>query len=175
VDVILREAWLVTLGEVKTNWKELQMSFMHYGQNIVTKEDLSLSKTLISAKSLKKIVKSEVGKISVMWGMEQMHIIKQEFTREQWNWLQELLLVFHGGFQEQKGIPPTRDYDHQIPIEVGVDLVNVRPYRYSHVLTNKIEPQVINMLALGIIRPSNSPYSSPIILVKKRRELEVLF
>ena len=32
---------------------------------------------------------------------------------------------------------------------------------------NEIEKQVIDILNVGIIRPSNSPYSSLVILVKK--------
>lgn len=42
------------------------------------------------------------------------------------------------------------------------------PYRYPNYQKTKIEKLVDNMLRSGIIRPSVSPYSSPIILVKKK-------
>lgn len=34
VDIILRVAWLQTLGEVKANWGTLQMSFYHQNKQI---------------------------------------------------------------------------------------------------------------------------------------------
>lgn len=43
----------------------------------------------------------------------------------------------------------------------------LRPYRYPQLQKNEIEKQVAEMLSTGVIRPSNSPYSSPVILKKK--------
>ncbi|BAT88155.1 hypothetical protein VIGAN_05160100 [Vigna angularis var. angularis] len=37
-----------------------------------------------------------------------------------------------------------------------------------HVLKNEIEKQVADMLQTWVIRPSISPYSSPVIMVKKK-------
>lgn len=70
-------------------------------------------------------------------------------------------------FTEPTKLPPYREVDHRIPIKAGVDPINVRPYRYLHLQKNEIEKQVAEMLSIGVIRPSNSPYSSPVILVKK--------
>jgi hypothetical protein len=40
-------------------------------------------------------------------------------------------------------------------------------YRYPQLLKDKVEHQCMNMLAQGVIRPSTSPFSSPVLLVKK--------
>jgi len=45
--------------------------------------------------------------------------------------------------------------------------VAVRPYRYAQLLKDEIEVQRRAMLVQGIIRPSTSAFSSPVLLVRK--------
>jgi len=46
--------------------------------------------------------------------------------------------------------------------------INIKPYRYSPTQKDEIERQIKEMLSNGIIRPSQSPFASPVILVKKK-------
>ena len=78
-----------------------------------------------------------------------------------------LINSFQDLFKESKGLPPSRVHDHCIPLVPGSEPVSVRPYRYPHFQKIEIEQQVEEMLKSGIVRPSNSPYSSPVLLVKK--------
>ena len=65
VDVILGVAWLETLGEVKINWKSLSMSYKQDEHLVRLQGDPSLTKVVISPKSLLKI--NQIEAVSVLW------------------------------------------------------------------------------------------------------------
>ncbi|KAK8937349.1 hypothetical protein KSP39_PZI012721 [Platanthera zijinensis] len=69
-------------------------------------------------------------------------------------------------FEVPTGLPPARPTDHAIPLQPGT--VSVCPYRYDHVQKDVIEWLVHEMLMGGLIRPSASPFSILVLLVRKR-------
>jgi hypothetical protein len=83
------------------------------------------------------------------------------------NLMESLLLDFADIFEAPRGLPPQRRHDHRIHLLPGTAPVVVRPYRYPQLLKDEVERQCADMLAQGIIRPSTSPFSSPVLLVKK--------
>ncbi|TYK28539.1 Retrovirus-related Pol polyprotein from transposon opus [Cucumis melo var. makuwa] len=58
--------------------------------------------------------------------------------------------------------------EHHIHLKAGADPVNVRPNRYGFQQKAEMEKLVDEVLSSGVIRPSTSPYSSPVLLVKKK-------
>jgi len=70
-------------------------------------------------------------------------------------------------FEEPQGLPPARPYDHRIHLLPGTPPVAVRPYRYPQLQKDELERQCEAMLTQGIIRPSTSPFSAPVLLVRK--------
>jgi hypothetical protein len=46
--------------------------------------------------------------------------------------IHELLQEFNHVLEEPHGIPPSRSFDHRIPLKESTAPVNVQPYRYAH-------------------------------------------
>jgi hypothetical protein len=82
--------------------------------------------------------------------------------------VQELLKSYAELFEEPMELPPSRSYNHSIPLVQGAQPVNIRPYRFSPEMKNEIELQVKDMLTKGIIQHSQIAFSSPVLLVKKK-------
>ena len=79
-----------------------------------------------------------------------------------------LLAEFAVVFDAPKQLPPARRLDHRIHLLPATAPIAVRPYRYPQLLKDEIERQCEEMLRLGIIRPSTSAFSSPVLLVRKK-------
>lgn len=82
--------------------------------------------------------------------------------------MQLLLKKYQGIFMKPKGLPPPRAQDHQIPLLSDSVPPNIRTYGYPHVYKAKIERMIKELLAVGSIQRSVSPFSSPIFLVKRK-------
>jgi hypothetical protein len=57
---------------------------------------------------------------------------------------------------------------HTIPLVPGTTPLKQRAYRHPEVDKAEIKAQITDMLNKGVIRPSSSPWSSPIVLVTKK-------
>ncbi|XP_022636349.1 uncharacterized protein LOC111241659 [Vigna radiata var. radiata] len=173
VDVVLGIAWLAKLGEVVINWREMSMRFGVANEKITIRGDPALSRQLVEPRELWKIVDGDSW--ALVW---ELGVVEQETRGEVAHDLTEVQVVelravlqAHGCvFQEREGLPPRRNLEHRIVLKEGTNPINVRLYRYPYLMKEEIEKQVADMLKAGIIRPSQSPYSSLVILVKKKDE-----
>lgn len=73
-----------------------------------------------------------------------------------------LITQFSHVFESPKTLPPERPHEHQIPLLPNIGPISVRPYRYPYYQKTEIEKQVEELMNSGLIRPSNSPFSSPV-------------
>jgi Reverse transcriptase (RNA-dependent DNA polymerase)/RNase H-like domain found in reverse transcriptase/Integrase zinc binding domain/Chromo (CHRromatin Organisation MOdifier) domain/gag-polyprotein putative aspartyl protease len=83
--------------------------------------------------------------------------------------LRALLLDFIDRFPEKlPNLPPVREVSHTIPMEPGHKPPCRPTYRLSHLELEECKKQVEELLQQGLIRPSASPYGSPILFVRKK-------
>jgi hypothetical protein len=66
------------------------------------------------------------------------------------------------------GAPPDRGFDHIIELEEGTKLFITTPYKHPKKYKDEIEKAIKELLDMGHIRPSSSPFVSSIVLVKKK-------
>lgn len=77
--------------------------------------------------------------------------------------LEVLLESYSGVFNKPQGVPPARDTDHAIYLQLQVGPVNVKPYRYPHFQKQIMEQLVSEMLQNRVIQSSTNPFSSLVL------------
>ena len=82
--------------------------------------------------------------------------------------VKEILQTYAHLFSGPSSLPPVRNCDHHISLVPRAQPINTRAYRYAPHQKTEIEKQLAEMLRNGTIRPSSSPYSSPVLLVRKK-------
>ena len=80
--------------------------------------------------------------------------------------IKEFADIFPGNLTN---LPPYRRQDHRI--ETGNEpRIALLPYRLSQIELGELKKQHNELEATGYIRPSCSPWSAPVLFVKKRME-----
>lgn len=66
------------------------------------------------------------------------------------------------------GRPLDKGFEHIIEPEDDANPVIITPYRHPKRMKDEIEKTIKELLGMGHIRPSKSPFASSIVLVKKK-------
>ena len=98
----------------------------------------------------------------------QFNLNEDDLTDQQLHDLRSILWKHRDAFVDKSGRLGYCDLiKHRIELEPNARPVSRPPYRVSPEKRNEIRRQLDNLLDQGIIKPSTSPYSSPLLLVKK--------
>ena len=66
------------------------------------------------------------------------------------------------------GVPFDRGIEHVIELEQGAKPVMITPYRHLKKHKDEIEKVIKELLEMGHIKPSKSPFTSIVVLVKNK-------
>lgn len=167
-DMVLGYSWLEKLGETRINWGLHVMKFQIGEQWVTLTGDPDLLRAQVSLRAMEKLCDKEDGVylLELQALFDNGDIATKPVVPEPS--IKKLLKEYKSVFNMPRGLPPKRSREHAITLQEGTSPINIRPYRYSHLQKNDIEKLVQEMLQAGIIKPSVSPFSSPVLLVKKK-------
>ncbi|XP_027170262.1 uncharacterized protein LOC113770100 [Coffea eugenioides] len=164
-DMILGVDWLARHSPIEFDFKDLSMK-IHQGKHevVLRGEDNSVKIRGLKGNRLKRWLRKQaygvVAQLAAVMEVDDPGQTPAEIS--------QVLDQYKDVFEEPKGMPPTKSHDHQIILKEGARPFQVRPYRCPYVQKTEIEKLVKEMLEIGIIQPSSSPFASPLLLVKKK-------
>jgi hypothetical protein len=137
-DMVLGIQWLVTLRNIVSNYKDLWMSFIWHGQDVLLRgtdctkiqaielaqlNSLMLNPMQLAGMNLCSLVANEDGD-------DRVYSMSPSTTHNQQeqHGLNELLESYKELFRAPEGLPPIRYHDHCIPMKEGAQAINFRPY-----------------------------------------------
>ncbi|TYK26552.1 Retrotransposable element Tf2 [Cucumis melo var. makuwa] len=174
-DLVLSMQWLSTTGFMGIHWSSMTMVFMARMTQVVLEGDPSLTKAECSLTTISETWEEEDQGFLLEFQNVEMNIDTEEESEKEeegeeskLRMINNLLKRYRSIFEMPKRLPQKRVVDHRILIVDGQKPINVHPYKYGYIQKEEIEKLVSEMIQAGIIRSSRRPYSSPVLLVKKR-------
>lgn len=166
-DAYLGQPWLTSDHGISINWPS---GVVHVKPDItmqgVRREEKQLS--LMSACQFKKAVKNDPAFLCVVRPQEPEKPKNTPSTSDPA--LETLLKEYSDVFPDElpKELPPERSVDHRIDLLPDSVPVAKPTYKMSLAEMDELRRQLDDLLSRGFIRPSSSPYGSPVLFVKKK-------
>lgn len=174
-DVVLGMAWLRNLGTITADFSVPYISFNHNNTHItLTGEPLTLPLPSTPNQLHHYLQNDSIASLHLLTFTDHTSDTATDtqslsiLTTTTLPQVHELLHAYPSIFNTPHGLPPSRHHDQRIPIHPNTAPVNVKPYRYPHSQKEAMTTIIDDMLHEGIITPSTSPYSSPVLLVRKK-------
>ena len=172
-DIILGKSWLSDANPI-IDWKSNRMLLKEGEEFIIldaecSKYGASLPTYILTSKQLARLARKEKSKIyhviirpkeSEKMGTEAHH--KEE--------LNELLAEYEDVFPDElpRGLPPKRSVEMSINLEENTKPKIGPIYKLSKTELEEMKKQIDEALGLGFIRPSISPWGSPVLFTPKK-------
>nr|XP_027097511.1 uncharacterized protein LOC113717062 [Coffea arabica] len=164
-DIILGVDWMTHFSPITFDFQQLRISLHHEGGEIhLHGQADNCDLDLIRGKDLRTFIQYK-RQMCLAMNIQQNEGSRLDTTPLE---VHQLLQEFEDVFQAPQSLPPSRSIDHEITLKPDAQPFKLKPYRYPHCHKEEIERQVTEMLQKGIVKHSNSPFASPVLLVKKK-------
>ncbi|MCO5609051.1 hypothetical protein L7F22_063272 [Adiantum nelumboides] len=173
-DVILGTPWFDRLA-ASIKFPERKISFKFREKDMyINAQDSGSSIPLVNDQALDKSIKSFVSAYMI-FVKDSLNGVDETQVNENGMQVDLELSNFLNQFQDVLiddilgELPPKRgDDDHMIELILGSSPPNKPPYRVSQAQQEEIMRQVNELVEKGMVRPSSSPFCSPILLLQKK-------
>jgi hypothetical protein len=161
-DVRIGMDWLET-HEVILNCKMKRLSLVddEGHRRVIVEQNQGVSLRFVSSLQLQKSMRKgckiyailELNEKGVAEGLEHLPVVKE----------------FADMFPEElPGMPPERELEFSIDLKPGIEPIARKPYRMSTPELQELKMQLKELLDLGLIHPSVSPWGAPVIFIRKK-------
>ncbi|MCO5606343.1 hypothetical protein L7F22_060531 [Adiantum nelumboides] len=173
-DVILGAPWFDHLA-ASIKFPERKISFKFREKDMyINAQESDRTIPLVNDQAFDKLIKSSVSTYMIfvkdsLNGVDETQVNENgmQVNLELFNFLNQFQDVFIDDIPGE--LPPKRgDDDHMIELIPGSSQPNKPPYRVSQAQQEEIMRQVNELVEKGMVRPSSSPFCSPILLVQKK-------
>lgn len=165
-DLVLGVQWLQTLGSFLSDYSIPSIQFTYNHQPITLTGNTTTQPTMSTFSQYCRFVFMDA--IASAHTLSVSRIEPHKSPPPIHPDIAPIIEKFQAVFSTPTNLPPNRPLNHHIHLLPDAKPVNVRPYRFpqfqKHIMTTMIQ----EMLSNGIIRPSTSRFSSPVLLVRKK-------
>lgn len=157
-DLIVGKPWLFYHNPI-IDWRSHRVEFINNGKVIVWEGDSGTSKIEAPIKGILRRDIQENEELLVCCLVEESDSMESD--------LNELMTKYEAVFREPDCLPPKRKYDHVINTG-DAEPISQSAYRMSPLELDALKQEIDKLLMLGFIRPSRSPWASPVLFVRKK-------
>ncbi|XP_022040582.1 uncharacterized protein LOC110943134 [Helianthus annuus] len=174
-DMVLGVQWLLPLGDIVWNFRDLTMQFRVGNKSYQLKGSHNNKLSLCSIEVMNQWLANDESYVQ-----GQVYSLKMETPDRQFQHetlvsnpvspavFDNLLKEFDDIFQTPTSLPPHRAFDHRIVLKDESITINQKPYKYQLAQKDIIEKMTKELIDTGVIRNSVSPFAAPVVLVKKK-------
>jgi hypothetical protein len=167
-NIILGVQWRSMLGPITTNYKTMEMSFTEEnGKKVVLRGMIGNTPRVVTTKRMEAIFRREdiayVAEYRISVWVDKKG--DTQYAPE----IQRIIDKHNKVFEPiPPGAPPDGGFEHIIELEEAAKPVITTPYRHPKKYKDENEKAIKELLDMGHIRPSSSPFASSVVLVKKK-------
>lgn len=164
-DVILGADWIYKYSPITLDLKKRELGITKGEKTVVIQDFTRPGKHLwVDSKKVDQILRK--GGLGCLFQITRVE--EEETSHEIPEDIKEILQEFPAVLKDPKGLPPRRNCDHVITLNSGAEPPNLRPYRVPHYQKEAMEKIIAELIESKEIQVSDSPYSSPAVMVRKK-------